>query len=53
MHIELVCVYFEFTLLSSTWLTKIGLKSAHREHENYMKTPWHQFAGMDISLWDI
>ena len=31
--IGFVCVDFEFTLLSSTWRSQNGFKSAHREHE--------------------
>ena len=36
VHIGFMCVYFAFTLLSSTWWTQNGFKSAHREH----KTSW-------------
>ena len=34
VHIGSVCVYFEFTLLSSTWWTKNDFISAHWEHKN-------------------
>ena len=33
VHIGFVSVYFEFTLLSSTWWTQNGFKSAHCEHK--------------------
>ena len=33
-----VCVYFEFTLLSSTWWTQNGFKPAHREHQIHEHT---------------
>ena len=33
VHIRFMCVYLEFTLLSSTWWTQNGFKSAHREHK--------------------
>ena len=33
VHIGFVYVYFEFALLSSTWWTQYGFKSAHREHK--------------------
>ena len=38
IHIRFVCVYFEFTLLSSTWWTQNGFKSARREDENLLDT---------------
>ena len=34
-NIEIMCVYFEFTLLSSTWWNPNGFKSAHSEHGNF------------------
>ena len=46
IHIRFVCVYLEFTLLSSTWWTQNGFKSARREDENFLNTRWHQFAGL-------
>ena len=38
VHTGFVCVYFEFTLLSSTWWTQNGFKSAHSKHT---KNPEH------------
>ena len=38
VHIGFVCVYFEFTLSSSTWWTQNGFKSAHREHKKILNT---------------
>ena len=46
-RVELVCVYFEFTLLSSTWWTQNGHKLAHREHTKF---PEHTLAQ---SCWGV
>ena len=45
INIGLVCVYFEYTLFSSTWLSQNGFKSAHLGHQTFLNTRQHQFAG--------
>ena len=48
VHIGFACVYFEFTLSSSTWWVQNGLKSAYREHK---KRSWTH-AGTNF-LWPL
>ena len=43
-----VCVYFEFTLSSSTCWTQNGFKSAHREYANFQNTRQYQFPGQKL-----
>ena len=45
INIGFVHLYFEFTLLSNTWWTQKGFKSADREHKNILNIRKHQFVG--------
>ena len=49
VHIGFVCVYFEFTLLSSTRWTRNGFKSVHREHKTILNIDW--IGSMVAELW--
>ena len=44
VHNGFVCVYFEFMLLSSTWWTQNGFKSAYRIYLWTQKKPEHMLA---------